>query len=117
MNPSDKVERPHLLWWIAVIGGLTLLATQGFSPSFYEWWTATVNPLPSRSILAGIVIACIPIHLAEAIYCFRLSNRLGTPAASMGWAVQTFFIGFPSTRLIMKRARPAPAAMPSPSAR
>jgi hypothetical protein len=117
MNPSNKVERPHVVWWIVVLGGLTLLATQGFSSSFYAWWSATVNPLPAQSTMAWIFLALIPVHLGEAIYCFRLSNRLGTPEASAGWALQTFFIGFPSTRLIMARARSHPALLPTPETR
>jgi hypothetical protein len=108
MKESDRVERPHFAWWIAIVGGMTVLALQGFSTSFYEWWTAQVNALPAQSTMAWIFLAIIPIHIGEALYCFRLSNRLGTPGASMGWALQTFVIGFPSTWLLMKRARPAP---------
>ena len=107
MSQSDKVDRPHLVWWIVIVGGLSILAWQGFSAPFYAWWVAHVNPLPAQSTMAWIFLACIPLHIGEAIYCWRLSNRLGTPEASMGWALQTLVIGFPSTRLLMKRARPA----------
>ena len=105
MKESDRVERPHVAYWIAILGGLTVLALQGFSSSFYAWWTAQVNALPAQSTMAWIALAVIPIHVGEALYCYRLSNRIGTPRASMGWALQTFVIGFPSTRLLMKRAR------------
>jgi hypothetical protein len=112
MSQSDKVDRPHLVWWIVIVGGLSILAGQGFSDSFYAWWVAHVNPLPAQSTMAWIFLVCIPIHIGEAIYCWRLSNRLGTPGASMGWALQTLIIGFPSTRLLMKRARPTANAVP-----
>jgi hypothetical protein len=105
MSQSEKVERPHVLFWIAIVGGLTILALQGFSDSFYTWWVAHVNALPAQSTMAWIFLACIPIHVGEAIYCWRLSNRLGTPGASAEWALQTFVIGFPSTLLLLKRAR------------
>jgi hypothetical protein len=105
MKESDRVERPHLAWWIAIVGGLTVLALQGFSTSFYAWWTASVNALPAQATMAWIFLACIPIHIGEALYVFWQSNRIGTPQASIGWALQTFFIGLPSTLLMIKRAR------------
>jgi hypothetical protein len=105
VKESDRVERPRLAWWIAVEGGLTILALQGFSTSFYGWWTAQVMALPAQSTLAWIFLACIPLHLGEALYCYWQSNRIGTLEASMGWAVQSFFIGLPSTWLMIKRAR------------
>jgi hypothetical protein len=116
MSQSEKVERPHVLFWIAIVGGLTILALQGFNDSFYGWWVAHVNALPAQSTMAWIFLACIPIHLGEALYCWRLSNRLGTPGASAEWALQTFVIGFPSTRLLMKRARPGAGATAPPAA-
>jgi hypothetical protein len=106
MSQSDSVERPHVLWWVAIVGGLAVLALQGFSASFYAWWTEHVNPLPSQSVMMWMFVAVIPIHIGEALFCYRLSNRIGTPHASLGWALQTFIIGFPSTRLLLKRARP-----------
>jgi hypothetical protein len=114
MKESDGVERPHLAWWIGVEGGLTVLALQGFSTSFYAWWTANVNALPAQSTMAWIFLACIPVHLGEALYVHWQSNRIGTPQASMGWAVQTFFIGLPSTLLMIKRARAYDRDMAAP---
>jgi hypothetical protein len=111
MRDSEDVERPHLLWWVVIVGGLTVLGWQGFSSAFYGWWTQHVNALPAQSTMAWIFLACIPIHVGESLYCWRLSNRLGTPRASLGWALQTFVIGFPSTRLLMKRARPRASAL------
>ncbi|MET0593453.1 MAG: DUF4499 domain-containing protein [Polyangiaceae bacterium] len=105
MTRSDSVERPHLLWWVAIVGGLTLLAVQGFSAPFYSWWIEHVHGLPAQPVLAWIFLGCIPLHIGEAIFCYRLSNRLGTPQASLGWALQTFIIGFPSTLLLIKRSR------------
>jgi hypothetical protein len=108
MFQSQRVERPHLLWWVAIVGGLTILGCQAFSTAFYGWWTLHLNPLPAQSTMAWIFLAVIPLHVGEALFCWRLSNRLGTPGASAGWALQTFIIGFPSTWLLLKRARPRP---------
>lgn len=111
MSQADTVERPHLAWWIVVVGGLTILGLQGFNESFYAFWVAHVNALPAKSTMAWIFLAVIPVHVGEALYCWRLSNRIGTPNASAHWALQTLVIGFPSTRLLMKRARPSRAAL------
>ena len=116
MSQSEKVERPHILWWVSIVGGLTILGLQGFSDTFYAWWVAHVNALPAQGTMAWIFLALIPIHVGEAIYCWRLSNRLGTPGASVQWALQTFVIGFPSTWLLMKRARLAPSAVTATTA-
>ena len=115
MSQSQKVERPHILWWVSIVGGLTILGLQGFNSAFYAWWVAHLNALPAQGTMAWIFLSLVPIHVGEAIYCWRLSNRLGTPDASTQWALQTFVIGFPSTWLLMKRAR-GPSAVTSTTA-
>ena len=106
---TDVVERPHAFWWFAILGGLTILAFQGFSPDFYAYWTSHVNPLPGRAVMRGIFIGCVPIHVYEAVYVHRLAVRLGMHRSAVGWSVQTFFLGFPSTYLIRRRAAKAVA--------
>lgn len=101
----DKVDRPHVFWWFVVLGGLTILGLQAFSPRFYAWWTQHANPLPGQGVMLAIFIACIPIHIFEAIYVYRVARKLGLRHSAVGWSVQTLFLGFPSTRLINKRAK------------
>jgi Domain of unknown function (DUF4499) len=110
VSAPDEVERPHLLWWVAILGGLTLLGFQGFSAAFYSWWIAHVNWLPGREYMRALFIACIPIHVYEAAYVYRLCHRLGMRNAAVGWSVQTFFLGFPSTYLARRRALRARAS-------
>ena len=102
---EDTVDAPALYWWVAIIGGLVLLGIQGFNTEFYNWWIANMHPLPGQNVMAWILIACLPIHLFEAIYVYRVAQHLGMPNSAMGWAVQTFILGYPSTHLIRKRAR------------
>jgi hypothetical protein len=101
----DVVERPRLVWWVFVLGGLTVLGFQGFSTDFYSWWVLHVNWLPGKRTMAGVFIACVPIHVVEAIYVHRLALRLGMHESAVGWSVQTLLLGYPSTRLIRNRAR------------
>ena len=104
-STEDRVDPPALYWWVAIIGGLTLLAFQGLSTEFYTWWVANMHPLPSQNIMAWILVACLPIHIFEAVYVYRVAQHLGMPNSAMGWAVQTFILGYPSTHLIRKRAK------------
>jgi hypothetical protein len=106
---GDVVDRPHVIWWLVVLGGLAVLAFQGFDPAFYAWWTAHMHALPPQTYMAWLFVACVPIHVAEAIYCHRLATRIGMPRSARGWAMQTLALGFPSTALLRKRARAAAA--------
>ena len=109
---TDALERPHVVWWVLVIGGLTLLGAQAFSAPFYEWWVSSVNPLPGQLVMRWIFLGCIPIHVYEAIYVRRTAERLGMSRSMTAWAVQTFFLGYPSTHLFRKHARAARLQMP-----
>ena len=102
----DRVDHPNPFWVVVVIGGLYLLWLQGFSEDFYGWWSAHVHALPARESWRWLFVACIPIHVAEAGYCWRLAHRLELRDSAAGWALQAFFLGWPSTRLLRAR-RPA----------
>ncbi len=103
----DRVDNPNPFWVVVVIGGLYLLWLQGFSPDFYAWWTAKMHGLPPQSVWRWIFIACIPIHVFEAGYCYKLANKLGLRKSAPGWATSAFFLGWPATRLLKARARQA----------
>ena len=104
-NTEDRVEPPALYWWVAIIGGLTLLGFQGLHDGFYNWWITNMHGLPGQNVMAWIFVACLPIHIFEAVYVYRVANHLGMVKSAMGWAVQTFILGYPSTHLIRKRAK------------
>ena len=109
---EDKVDHPHLVWWVVVIGGLSLLGVQAFSESFYTWWVTHLHPLPSQTVMMWILIACAPIHVFEAFYCHWLARRIGLVRSAVGWGVQSFFLGYPSTRLLRQRAKASAASKP-----
>jgi hypothetical protein len=99
----DRVTHPNPLLVVVVIGGLYLLWLQGFSADFYGWWTAHMHGLPPQSTWRWIFVACIPIHVFEAQYSYRLAKRLGLNESSLGWATSSFFLGWPATRLLRQR--------------
>ena len=107
---SDVVDRPAIYLWIAVLGGLTVLALQGFNEAFYTWWTATLHWLPPQQYMGYLFIACIPIHAFEAWWVHKQAKALGLDASAGGWMVQTFFLGYPSTALLKARMRAAEGA-------
>ena len=106
-DANDTVDHPHPIWWIAVIGGLTLLAFIAFSPPFYEKYTAAVHTLPAQKWMAWLFYACIPIHVFEAGYAWKVAGALGLEKSRAGWAAQCFVLGYPSTHLLNKRKKAA----------
>ena len=102
---EDRVEPPKLIWWFVILGGLGLLALQSLHAPFYAWYTTTLHPLPGQNVMLWILIACLPIHLFEAVYVFRLAQKLGLSQSAPLWALQTFMLGYPSTRLMLARAK------------
>jgi hypothetical protein len=100
----DAVERPHVVWWVLVIGGLSVLALQALSAPFYSWWVSHVNPLPGQGVMRWILIACAPIHVYEALYVYGAARKLGMRRSQTAWAVQTLLLGYPSTHLFRKHA-------------
>jgi hypothetical protein len=103
----DAVELPHAAWWVLVLGGMTVLGLQSFGASFYAWWAAHVNALPGQLVMRWIFFACIPVHLAEAIYVHQTAEKLGMRRSKAAWTVQTLLLGYPSTHLFRKHARVA----------
>jgi len=101
----DTVERPHVAWWLAVLGGLGLLAVLATSPDAYAGYAAHVHALPSQRILLWMLAGAAVLHVGEAAFCYRLAKQLGMEQAAAGWLVQTLLLGFPSTRLLLKRKR------------
>jgi hypothetical protein len=104
-HTADAIERPRLVWWVLVLGGLTILGCQSFSASFYAWWAVHVNPLPGQLVMRWILYACLPIHVYEALYVHRVAGRVGMPGSKTAWTAQTFLLGYPSTHLFRKHAR------------
>jgi hypothetical protein len=100
----DAVERPALVWWVLVLGGLTILWFDGSNPAFYAWWATHVNPLPSQAVLFWVFVACIPVHAGEALYVCMAAPPAGLVQSRWAWTLQTFLLGYPSTRLFRKRA-------------
>ena len=106
----DRVTHPNPFWVVVVIGGLYLLWLQGFSADFYSWWTLHMHGLPAQSVWRWIFVGCIPIHVVEAGYCYKLAGSLGLKRSALGWATSAFFLGWPATRELRHRRVPGRVA-------
>lgn len=98
-------ERPHVGWWVAILGGLGALAVVAFDRGAYAWWSANVTAALSPAVLRGVFATALLLHLGEALYAHRLAGHLGDDEAAAGWFWQTLALGFPSLRLLRRRAR------------
>ena len=96
-------ERPHPGWWVTIPGGLGLTALLALDPDVYAFWAAHVTRALSRPSVQTIGAIAALQHLGEALYAARLAETIGEPAG--GWFVQTLVLGFPSLRLLLRRAR------------
>jgi hypothetical protein len=110
----EVVERPHWLWWIAILSGMAATGVLALSGGAYAWWSAHVTPwLPRGAIAAIFVWACL-LHVWKGMRAVRLAERAGYRETSLAWGWQTLLLGFASLRLlerrVARRAREAPRA-------
>lgn len=109
--PTDArppFESPHIGWFIAILPAmafLTVLALSGEARAAFE---AHVTTALSATFLQRLCAGAWIVHVGEALYARHLAARSGNPRAA-AWMIQTFFLGFPSLRMIIGRARRAAA--------
>jgi hypothetical protein len=99
----EIVDRPHLAWWIAILGGMTLTGALALSSAAYAWFAANVTPsLPRGAIVATFVWACW-LHVKKGLRAVQLAERAGLHETALGWGWQTCLLGFASLGLLEKR--------------
>ena len=102
---DDMIDRPHIGWWIAILGWLGINAIVAFDASAYAWWCTHVTAVIPQGLVQAIFIAAVLAHVGEATYAARLAQRSGLGSSASGWFVQTLLLGFPSLRLLRQRAQ------------
>ncbi len=102
--PADHVERPHVFWWSSILFGMSLLAVLALSDGAYALWESRVTTWLPQSLLRLILVAAVAAHIGEGLYAYRLAGRLGLQRSQLGWGMQTLVLGFPSLRLLLRRA-------------
>ena len=109
MRHMSPIDRPHLVWWISIIAGMTTLGVLAFDPPALAWWTAHLFWLPPAAVLIAAFVVAVALHVGEAAYAFRLASNVA-PSAAVGWTLQTLTLGYPSLRLLKLRAAKAGGA-------
>ena len=101
---TSGVERPHVGWWISIGFGMGLLGVLAWSDAAYAAWTEHVTTVFTRGFLRPLFAGACAIHVFEAQVALRVARRAGIEPAA-GWWFQTLLLGFPSLRLLLRRAR------------
>lgn len=101
---ADHVERPHVFWWSSILFGMSLLAVLALSDGAYALWASRVTTWLPQSLLRVVLFAAVAAHVGEGLYAYRLAGRLGLRHSQLGWGMQTLVLGFPSLRLLLRRA-------------
>ncbi|KAH0453114.1 hypothetical protein IEQ34_017438 [Dendrobium chrysotoxum] len=102
---QKEINRPNILFWIFCIGGmLALFYTAFLTPCGPLRWLNSLSLFLFRSVsnLRLVFYIAAALHISEAIYIWLLARRMD-PANAPGWFLQTFLLGYPSTKLFLQR--------------
>ena len=102
---------PHILWWVSISSGMTIIFLQSFSlvdaeksPAFYSFLLRSSLFL-FRSV-TGIrivfALACAT-HVVEAMIALYVMSGRGYTHTWWLWGIQTLLLGYPSLRLLLAR--------------
>jgi 3beta-hydroxy-delta5-steroid dehydrogenase/steroid delta-isomerase len=100
----ETVERPHWGWWVTILGGLFALGVLALSPAAHAAWEGMIGPWTPRPLLLGILAWAVGLHVWKGLRAVQLAEQLGLHRTALGWGWQTFALGFPSLRLLERRA-------------
>ncbi len=110
----EVVERPHWLWWIAILSGMAATGALAISGAAYAWWSAHVTSWIPRAALAAIFVWACALHAHKGLRAVRIAERAGYRETSLAWGWQTLLLGFASLALlerrVARRGREAPLA-------
>jgi 3beta-hydroxy-delta5-steroid dehydrogenase/steroid delta-isomerase len=103
---GERVERPALGWWVAILGGLFALAALVLWPEAHAAFARALGGFaPPRPLLAGVLAWALGLHVWKGLRAVQLAERLGLRRSALAWGWQTFALGFASLSLLERRAR------------
>jgi 3beta-hydroxy-Delta5-steroid dehydrogenase / steroid Delta-isomerase len=102
---SERVERPHPALWVAILGGMGVLALLALSADAHAVFARWVGPWAPRPLLLGVLAWALGLHVWKALRAVQLAERLGLRRTSLAWGWQTFALGFASLQRLERRAR------------
>jgi 3beta-hydroxy-delta5-steroid dehydrogenase/steroid delta-isomerase len=104
LRDTEIVDRPHWLWWIAILGGMAATGALAISATAYAWWSARVTPWIPRAAIGAVFVWACGLHAWKGLRAVRLAERAGLRETSLAWGWQTLLLGFASLRLLERRA-------------
>lgn len=104
---NQSLDGPTIfVWGIILIGMISLFASGWFPPMGPVPLLRSIGLMLFRSMF-GIRLAfylATAAHIGEGMYAWWLAKRVD-PDNATGWFWQTFALGFPSLRLLLKRVK------------
>ncbi|TYG82780.1 hypothetical protein ES288_D01G116900v1 [Gossypium darwinii] len=104
---NKSLDGPTIyVWGIILIGMISLFASGWFPPIGPVPLLRSIGLMLFRSMFGIRLAFCLATaaHIGEGMYAWRLAKRVD-PDNATGWFWQTFALGFPSLRLLLKRAK------------
>lgn len=103
------IKIPSLIWWMAITTGMLILfffafdfippSKDGLLPMVHYY---SLIVFRNQFVLQLIFYAAVIAHAIEAGIAFVVSRQLDHPLAErVLWTLQTFYLGFPSLRLLL----------------
>lgn len=102
---NGKVDRPSLLWWVAILGGLGLVFACGFAPDSPPG-SIILPRLPSFMDAHNMRLLAYAAAIGHFLQALRaaVAARKGRTDAR-GWFIQTLMLGSPSSMALDRRTR------------
>lgn len=105
-------DYPHIIWWILILYGMIMLGMIALlDRSSILLQSIYIKPIKDLgyylfttqyNLKLTFVIAII-LHIIEAMYAITIAINLGCFNTWLLWSIQTFFLGYPSLQLLIKR--------------
>lgn len=104
LSKIPVVERPVFYWWLSILGGMTILGLLAFHQAAGNYWKEYIPMIPVF-FLRVLFFLAIFTHACEAFYALKLAKKSGLKETSFGWFLQTFLLGYPSLKLLLRQLK------------
>lgn len=103
LRTREKVDRPHIGWWVSIILGMTALGLVAHHPATWALWSRhVIGAIPHWVYQLGLWVAVLT-HVHKGLKAVRLAERAGFHETSTAWGWQTLILGFASMNLLLPR--------------
>lgn len=101
-SSSDSPYKPHLLWRLFVLIGMTTLGVLSVNDTAWELWKEQVGTAMSRSLIKRLFYGALILHIGEAFIVWRTTRKRSLDH-SCKWVLNTLVYGYPVFRRALKQ--------------